>query len=116
MVRHLPLDHFCPWREEAEELRERVTSLEAKTAVLERHVFGRKTERLPGIEQQLRREQAGEDNEERRQRAPHVSLTLTVRGIEVVVVPSSLGCSTCPRTRPIPHRVDGAQERPSSRR
>jgi len=69
MARHLPLDHFCPWREEAEELRERVTALEAKTAVLERHVFGRKTERLPGIEQQLRREQAGEDTEARRQRA-----------------------------------------------
>jgi transposase len=69
MARHLPLDHFCPWREEAEELRQRVTSLEAKRAVLERHVFGRKRERLPGVEQQLRREQAGQDTEERRQRA-----------------------------------------------
>jgi len=69
MARHLPLDHFCPWREEAEELRQRVTSLEAKTAVLERHVFGRKRERLPGVEQQLRREQAGEDTQVRRQQA-----------------------------------------------
>jgi transposase len=69
MARHLPLDHFCPWREEAEELRERVTALEAKTAVLERHVFGRKSERLPGVEQQLRREQVGGDTEARGQRA-----------------------------------------------
>lgn len=69
MARQLPLDHFCPWREEAEELRERLTTLETKTAALERHVFGRKAERLPGIQQLLRREQAGEDSETRRQQA-----------------------------------------------
>ena len=63
MARHLPLDHFCPWREEAEELRERLTALEAKTTALERHVFGRKAERLPGVQQLLRHEQAGEDTE-----------------------------------------------------
>lgn len=69
MARHLPLDHFCPWREEAEELRERLTALEAKTAALERHVFGRRAERLPGVQQLLRREQAGEDAEARRRQA-----------------------------------------------
>ncbi|WNG33083.1 transposase [Archangium violaceum] len=69
MTRQLPLDHFCPWREEAEELRERLTALEAKTATLERHVFGRKAERLPGIQQLLQREQADEDTEARRQQA-----------------------------------------------
>ncbi len=69
MARHLPLDHFCPWREEAEELRERLTALEAKTTALERHVFGRKAERLPGVQQLLRREQAGEDTEARRRQA-----------------------------------------------
>ncbi|NVJ03538.1 hypothetical protein HV824_36370, partial [Myxococcus sp. AM009] len=44
MPRELPQEHFCPWREEAEELKERLTSLEAKMATLERHVFGRRTE------------------------------------------------------------------------
>jgi len=69
MARYLPLDHFCPWREEAEELRERLTALEAKTATLERHVFGKRSERLPTVRQLLRDEQAGEDTEERRQQA-----------------------------------------------
>jgi len=59
--RELPLDHFCPWREEAEELRERLTTLEAKMASLERHVFGRKAERLPTVRQQLRGEQSEQE-------------------------------------------------------
>nr|WP_253895221.1 hypothetical protein [Corallococcus exercitus] len=51
--RELPQDHFCPWREEAEELRDRMTSLESKMAALERRVFGRKTEKIPLVAQQL---------------------------------------------------------------
>ena len=61
MPRELPLDHFCPWREEAEELRERLTTLEAKMASLERHVFGRKAERVPTVRQQLRAEQSEQE-------------------------------------------------------
>jgi transposase len=56
--RELPPEHLCPWREEAEELRERLTTLQAQQAALERYVFGKKAERLPSVEQQLRREQA----------------------------------------------------------
>jgi hypothetical protein len=54
----LPFEHFCPWREEAQELRERFATLQAQKAALERYVFGKKSERLPSVEQQLRREQA----------------------------------------------------------
>ncbi|NVI97048.1 IS66 family transposase, partial [Myxococcus sp. AM009] len=54
MPRELPQDHYCPWREEAEELKERLTSLEAKMATLERHVFGRRTEQLPTVAAELR--------------------------------------------------------------
>ncbi|MBZ4336726.1 IS66 family transposase, partial [Corallococcus sp. AS-1-12] len=54
MPRELPQEHFCPWREEAEELKERLTSLEAKMATLERHVFGRRTEKLPTVADELR--------------------------------------------------------------
>ncbi|QAT89020.1 hypothetical protein EJ065_7498 [Corallococcus coralloides] len=54
MPRELPQDHFCPWREEAEELKERLTSLEAKMATLERHVFGRRAEKLPTVATELR--------------------------------------------------------------
>ena len=54
MPRQLPQDDFCPWREEAEELKARLTSLEAKMATMERHVFGRRAENLPTVSAELR--------------------------------------------------------------
>jgi transposase len=96
MARHLPLDHFCPWREEAEELRERLTALETKTAALERHVFGRKAERLPTVQQQLRREQSDEEGEARRQQALDTRRERAARRAEAP-------------TRQVHHRVPEAQ-------
>ncbi|ABF88622.1 hypothetical protein MXAN_6675 [Myxococcus xanthus DK 1622] len=54
MPRELPQDRFCPWREEAEDLKARLTSLEAKMATLERHVFRRRAEKLPTVADELR--------------------------------------------------------------
>lgn len=51
---NLPEDHHCAWREWAEVLEQRVDTLEARLAVLERHVFGRKSEKLPAIKSELR--------------------------------------------------------------
>lgn len=51
---HLPDDQHCPWREWAEELEERVDTLEARVATLERQIFGKKSEKLPPVKQQLR--------------------------------------------------------------
>ena len=58
---YLPEDHHCPWREEAEALREdldgvsvKVEKLEVELASLRRHVFGKKSEKLPSVREQLR--------------------------------------------------------------
>ena len=58
---HLPEDHHCPWREEAEALREdldvvsgKVEKLEGELDSLRRAVFGKKSEKLPSIRDQLR--------------------------------------------------------------
>jgi len=69
VARVLPLDHHCPWREEAEELKEGLTSLEGKMAALERHVFGRKTERMPTVAAELREEVVGEESKAERDEA-----------------------------------------------
>ena len=52
--RELPLDHHCAWREEAEELKAEVGRiggeldvLKGQMAALQRHVFGKKAEKLP---------------------------------------------------------------------
>ncbi|WP_141333553.1 hypothetical protein [Myxococcus sp. AB025B] len=61
MPRELPQDHFCPWREEAEELKAEVgriggevDALKGQLAALQRHVFGRKAEKLPTVAAELR--------------------------------------------------------------
>ncbi len=69
MPRELPLDHFCPWREEAEELRERLTRLETKTAALEKRVFGRKSERMPPVKKLLRAELSEQEEAQREEAA-----------------------------------------------
>ncbi len=65
--RQLPLDHYCPWREEAEELKAEVgriggelDTLKSQMATLQRHVFGKKAEKLPTVAAELRKEAAGE--------------------------------------------------------
>ena len=54
-MRELPQDHHCPWREEAEELRERIVVLEAQLAQLQRHVFGQRSEKMPPMDREVRR-------------------------------------------------------------
>ena len=53
----LPEDeHQCPWREEAEKLREEVGDIRARLEALRRHVFGRKSEKMPSAQEELKRE------------------------------------------------------------
>lgn len=51
---NLPGDHHCEWRVWAEQLEERVEKLESELEVIKRHVFGKKSEKLPSVKQQLR--------------------------------------------------------------
>jgi transposase len=98
--RLLPLDHHCPWREEAEELKERLTSLEGKMAALERHVFGRKAERMPAVETELRADVAGEQSKAEREAA-----ALKTRRER-----AARKAAQCP-TREVQHRVPAEERR-----
>ena len=51
--RELPQDHFCPWREEAEELRSKLGAVEDRLAALERHLFGKKSEKMPSLAREV---------------------------------------------------------------
>lgn len=101
--RELPLDHFCPWREEAEELRERLTRLETKTAELEKRVFGRKSERMPPVKQLLRGEQSEQEAaqraeaalQKRRERAALKAGQATTRLIRHEVAAAQRHCPAC---------------------
>jgi len=72
-VRELPLDHHCPWREEAEALRRELDEVRAQLAAvrtalaaLERRVLGPKAEKVPPPAQELRKEESPEAAEARR--------------------------------------------------
>ncbi|ATB48573.1 IS66 family transposase [Corallococcus macrosporus] len=101
MPRELPQDHFCPWREEAEELKERLTSLEAKMATLERHVFGRRAERLPTVAAELRADadataaQAEAAKKKRQQRAARKAEEAPAREIRHAVPAEERHCPAC---------------------
>jgi transposase len=102
--RVLPLDHFCPWREEAEELKERLTALEGKMAALERHVFGKKTERMPPVASELRGEAASKESKaerdeaakkKRRERAAQKKQQALTREIRHDVPAEARHCPAC---------------------
>ncbi len=104
MPRVLPLDHFCPWREEAEELKERLTALEGKTAALERRVFGKKSERLPPVAAELRGEQTSAESKaardeaskkKRRERAARKKQQAPTREIRHDVPAEERHCPAC---------------------
>jgi transposase len=104
--RELPQDHFCPWREEAEELRERMTSLEAKMAALERRVFGRKTEKLPPVAKELKPSSTSPEDEAaraasalqmRRERAARKAAGAMEREVPHEVPAEERRCPACGR-------------------
>src|ERR1700750_1975854 len=63
MSPHLPADHFCPWRDAAErlsarldEVQQKLRDVEAKLEALHRRLFGKKSEKVPPVERELRKE------------------------------------------------------------
>ncbi len=100
-MRELPLDHHCSWREEAEELRERLRVVEAQLAKFQRHVFGQRSEKMPPVSEELRRGQPTdrERAQARRQQNARVKRALPVRRIEHRVPDEQRRCPVCDGTK-----------------
>lgn len=47
-------DHQCEWRDYANDLEERLLSVQAQVEALQRHVFGKRSEKMPPIAKELR--------------------------------------------------------------
>ena len=107
----LPQNHFCPWREEAEELKAEVgriggelDTLKGQMAALQRHVFGRKAERMPSVASELRQaavspaSKAARDEaalRTRRERAAHKAEEAPSREVRHPVPPEARHCPAC---------------------
>ncbi|WP_223644097.1 IS66 family transposase [Corallococcus sp. EGB] len=108
MPRELPQDHFCPWREEAEELKAEVSriggevdALKGQLAALQRHVFGKRAEKLPTVAAELRGDadstaaQAEAAKEKRQERAARKAEGAPAREIRHAVPAEERHCPAC---------------------
>ncbi len=109
--RVLPLDHHCAWREEAEELKAEVGRiggeldvLKGQLAALQRHVFGKKAERMPAVGAELRADAATAESkakrdaaalEKRRERAARKAEQLPTREVQHRVPAEERRCPAC---------------------
>ena len=117
-MRELPQDHHCPWREEAEELRAQLDSLQlehqaaltqlqtlraehetlkALVDKLQRHVFGKRSEKITPIDREVRKGKPTDRakvNSRRRANADE-KRQLTKRRIEHKVAENDRICPKC---------------------
>ena len=93
--RELPQDHFCPWREEAEELRSKLDAVEDRLAALERHLFGKKSEKMPSLACEIAKKPTrAETTKKRAERAAERS-KLPTETVEHKVPEAERACPTC---------------------
>lgn len=116
----LPLDHFCPWREEAERLgkeaerlgqqldkhaalieaqQRALTKLDLELAQLKRHVVGPQTEKIPPPESEIDKTRPPRDSDaaqrKRRERAEERAAAVETKEIEHRVSDDQRRCPAC---------------------
>jgi transposase len=104
---YLPEDHHCGWRAYAEHLEkrleeahERIDKLESELEILKRHVFGRRSEKMPTIASELRVGEAipPDETAARRRERARVRHELPARTIRHEIPPEQRRCPRCGRS------------------
>jgi transposase len=100
-------DHDCAWRDEAERLegelvriRDEQETLRAQLAALQRHVFGKRSEKMPPVSEELRSERPvdPEATQARRRAARAEKAALPEREVHHLVPPERRLCPKCGST------------------
>ncbi|NPC70703.1 IS66 family transposase [Corallococcus exiguus] len=104
----MPQEHFCPWREESEELKAEVSriggevdALKGQLAALQRHVIGRRAEKLPPVATELRKDadstaaRAEAAKKKRQERATRKAEEAPAREIRHAVPAEERHCPAC---------------------
>jgi transposase len=93
----LPEDHHCAWREHAERLETKLDAVLERVAVLERHAFGRRSEKMPPVAEALRVGAPPDPARglERRRRHAKVRAELPARTIKHSVPEANRVCPAC---------------------
>jgi transposase len=88
-------DHQCRWRDEAEQLRAEMEELRQKFASLERRVLGPKSEKMPSMAGEVRKERPASAEDAKQLRAENLRARKKVP-TEIVPVPVPAADRTCP--------------------
>lgn len=94
-TRVLPQDHFCPWREEAEELRERLDQLSGEVDALKRAVFGKKSEKMPPMSREAARKPSREETTQKRAERAEIKAKLVTEDVAHNVPKDKRACPAC---------------------
>jgi transposase len=89
--------HRCKWRDEAEQLRAEMEDLRQKFASLERRLLGPKTEKMPPIADEVRRQRPASVDDAKAERARNklAKEKLQTEIVPVPVPPDMRSCPTC---------------------
>lgn len=93
--KYIEEDHRCRWRDEAEKLRADIEELRQKFASLERRLLGPKTEKMPSMRDEVRKERPPSADEARRVRAENARAKEKLE-TEIVPVPVPEAERKCP--------------------
>src|SRR5262245_46595099 len=93
--RVLPQDHFCPWREEAEELRADMDKLRAEVEALKRAVFGKRSEKMPPMSREVARSPSREETRKKRAARAAAKEKLVTEDVEHKVPTEARACPKC---------------------
>lgn len=87
--------HSCEWKDEAERLRSENDGLKHRLDKLERHVFGRRSEKLPSVSSQLKQGAATEVTLKKRRERRAAREELPSREVRHTVAPHKRHCPKC---------------------
>jgi transposase len=107
--RELPQDHFCPWRDEAEELRNKLAQVEDRLATndgelekmraqleaLTRAVFGKKSEKMPSLAREVGKKPTRAETTKKRAEIAAEKSKLPTEIVEHKVADAQRACPTC---------------------
>ena len=107
MSRALPQDHFCAWRDEAERLSGEVAQMRGELDALKRHVYGKRSEKMPPIEREVRKGAKADAAAARATRATRAAAKAAIE-TETVSVPVPPAARECPQCR-VPAKPAGTK-------
>jgi transposase len=90
-------EHDCAWKAHAQKLNDEVERLKAEMDALKRHVFGKKTEKMPPMAREVKRGQPSDPEQGQRTRLKNAELKAKVVETETVQVPVPEDKRSCPK-------------------